>query len=75
MDLKCESKVLYAKLFLVFGITWSLEPLSIILKKFDIDNIYAQVVDQRPKTFNVNIGLDTNNNLTFCRSSLKAPAF
>ena len=36
--------VLYAKLFLVFGITWSLEPLSIVLTSFDVYNIYTQVV-------------------------------
>ena len=36
--------VLYAKLFLVFGITWSLEPLSIVLTSFGVYNIYTQVV-------------------------------
>ena len=36
--------VLYAKLFLVFGITWSLEPLSIVLTSFGVCNIYTKVV-------------------------------
>ena len=37
-------QVLYAKLFLVFGITWSLEPLSIVLTSYNVYNIYAQVI-------------------------------
>ena len=40
----CKTQVLYAKLFLVFGITWSLEPLSIVLTSYNVYNIYAQVI-------------------------------
>merc|ERR550517_522430 len=48
-----KQAVLYAKLFLVFGITWSLEPLSIVLTSYNVYNIYAQVFTQSTSVLNL----------------------